>query len=130
MTRGKWGKASTAERRRRAKNAADARRCPTCKRKGALKREDKFTHSGVDYPATYTCRWCDWTGDFTDVREARAQASPDAARPEATSPEKGVPPARKNATEGMTPPQDKKGDTACESKSTANRWRTARDPTA
>ena len=125
MTQHKWGKASTAERRRRAKNAADARRCPTCKRKGALKREDKFTHSGVDYPATYTCRWCDWTGDFTEVREARAQASSAAA-----SPEDRVPPARENATEGMTPAQGKKGNTACESKSTATGWRAARDPTA
>ena len=75
----KWGHASTSQRSKRAKKAAELRRCPKCGRNAALAK--LFEDSDVG-PAKYRCKWtdCRWTGDFYEKRAGQQKLAAKAKR--------------------------------------------------
>lgn len=99
MTPPKWGEASSKRRSLRAGTAAQARRCPACDRKGALRREAAFSRAGIHYPAMYQCRWCKWSGDFTELKNTRTEGCAPHPEPAKCSTAAGMPPTTPPETE-------------------------------
>ena len=71
-----WARANTiasVDRAARTRRSAEARRCPKCKRKGAISRIEPT----IEIPCSlYVCRWqdCQWGGDLDELLAAKAEA--------------------------------------------------------
>jgi len=65
-------RASAAARSARSKRSATARQCPSCGRKGALRRD--VAENAPPPVVFYECRWCGWAGSGDELRAMRKGA--------------------------------------------------------
>ena len=72
-TNHRWGNASKEQRSQRAKLAAERRRCPECKRKGALVKLPRafFGYGDPIPPVVRECRFCGYSGTLQEIQEKR-----------------------------------------------------------